>query len=180
MSDRVFAAGSEYVKIGTLSRPHGLRGHLKALLDPDSRETLKPGSQIRLVGDSRIREAVLEEITHLGRTCHLRFAETRDRKGAEEIAGWSIYRNIEDLPVLADDEYYWYQMAGSRVLDEEGRFLGILEEMFSTPAHDVWVARSGEKEFLIPAIDEAVITVDREKKTVRVKNLKELWEVDGR
>jgi 16S rRNA processing protein RimM len=65
------------------------------------------------------------------------------------------------------------------VFDEEDRLLGILGEMFSTPAHDIWVARSGEKEYLIPAVDEVVLAVDLEKKTVRVKNWKELWEVDG-
>jgi 16S rRNA processing protein RimM len=171
--------GPGYLRIGTIARPHGLRGHLKVHLDPDSRQTLRPGSRVWLADAEQFREALLEEINNQGRVCVLRFAEFRDREAAEGVTGWSMDREIDDLPVLAADEYYWFQVAGLTVFDEEDRLLGILEEMFSTPAHDIWVARSGGKEYLIPAVAEVVLAVDREKKTVRVKNLKELWEVDG-
>lgn len=168
-----------YLRIGVATRPHGLRGHLRVHLDPDSRGSLHPGDRVRLADESHSREVVLEEINSQGRVCLVRFTGVRDREAAEELVGWSIYREAGDLPVLADGHYYWYQMAGSQVFDEEDRLLGILEEMFSTPAHDIWVARSGKKEYLIPAVDEVVLAVDLEKKTVRVRNWKELWEVDG-
>jgi 16S rRNA processing protein RimM len=168
-----------YLRIGTISRPHGLRGQVKVNLDPDSRATLQPGSRLRLAGAAQFREVVLEEIHNQGRGCLVRFREVRDRQAAEGLVGWSIYREAVDLPVLPENQYYWYEVAGSQVLDEEDRPLGILEEMFSTPAHDIWVARSGKKEYLIPAVEEVILGVDREKKTVRVKNLKALWEVDG-
>lgn len=168
-----------YLRIGVITRPHGLRGHLRVQLDPDSRGSLQPGSRVRLADESHFREVVLEEINSQGRVFLVRFKGVRDREAAAGLVGWSIFREAGDLPALDDDHYYWYQMAGSQVFDEEDRLLGILEEMFSTPAHDIWVARSGKKEYLIPAVDEVVLAVDLEKKTVRVKNWKELWEVDG-
>ncbi|MBI5582618.1 MAG: 16S rRNA processing protein RimM [Deltaproteobacteria bacterium] len=171
--------GSGYLPIGTITRPHGLRGLLKVRMDAGSRENLQPGSRVRLSGEGPFREAVLEEIKDQGPVCLVRFAEVRDREAAEALVGWSIHVEAASLPVLADDEYYWYEVVGSKVFDEEDRYLGILEEIFSTPAHDIWVARAGEKEYLIPAVAEVVLAVDRVKKTVQVQNLKELWEVDG-
>jgi 16S rRNA processing protein RimM len=153
---------------------------LKVHLDPASRQTLQPGSRVWLADAEQFREVLLEEINNRGRVCVLRFAEFRDREAAAGVTGWSIHRKSGDLPLLAEGEYYWYQVAGLSVFDEEDRLLGVLEEVFSTPAHDIWVARSGGKEYLIPAVDEVIVAVDREKKTVRVKNLQELWEVDGR
>ena len=76
-----------------------------------------------------------------------------DRQGAEALVGRSLFVPEETLGQLPEGEYYWHQMIGLRVVSEEGRFLGRLEEVFSTPAHDIWVARTPEKEYLIPAVD---------------------------
>jgi 16S rRNA processing protein RimM len=179
LNDLSFLTGSGYLRIGTIARPHGLRGQLKVRMDAGSRDALQPGSLVRLTAEGQSREVVLEEIKDLGPACLVRFSEIRDRGTAEALAGWSIHVKAAALPALEDDAYYWYELVGSRVFDEEDRFLGILEEIFSTPAHDIWVARDEKKEYLIPAVAEVVLAVDRLKKTVRVKNLKELWEVDG-
>ena len=36
----------------------------------------------------------------------------------------------------------------------------MLEEIFSTAAHDIWVIRNDEKEVLLPAVEDFVISVD--------------------
>jgi len=70
-------------------------------------------------------------------------------------------------------------LSGLRVVSEEGRFLGCLEEVISTSAHDVWVARAPGKEYLIPAVAEVILSVDQREGEIKVRELPGLWEVDG-
>ena len=42
----------------------------------------------------------------------------------------------------------------------DGSRLGTIEEIFSNGAHDVWVVRDGEREFLIPVIEDVVKGMD--------------------
>ena len=42
----------------------------------------------------------------------------------------------------------------------DGSRLGAIEEIFSNGANDVWVVRDGEREFLIPVIEDVVKSID--------------------
>ena len=57
---------------------------------------------------------------------------------------------------------------GSSVLDEDGAEVGKLCEVLETPAHRVYVVK-GEKEHLIPAIPEFVMSTDAEAGIIRVR-----------
>lgn len=171
--------GNGYLTIGKVSKPHGLRGQVKALVGPDSLEHLQPGRSIWLGYPDRLRQVEIETRAVRGRTCILGFSGVGDRNAAEALVGADIQISAEDLPELPEGEYYWHQVAGLRVVSEEGQFLGTLQDMFSTPAHDIWVARSPGQEVFIPAVAEVVLAVDREGNEVRVRNGPEWWEGDG-
>ena len=48
----------------------------------------------------------------------------------------------------------------SRWRQKEGKPLGTLSAVFETPGNDVYVVESGEKELLIPAIEDVICEVD--------------------
>jgi 16S rRNA processing protein RimM len=73
-----------------------------------------------------------------------------------------------DLPDLADDEFYWFEIEGLTVVDRTRGEIGILEDMFSTAAHDIYVVRGRLGEILIPAVDEFVLGVDQEERRMTV------------
>ena len=56
-------------------------------------------------------------------------------------------------------------------MTDQGRFLGLLEEIFSTPAHDIWVIRDDKKELMLPAVEDFVISVDLPQRQIRVRDL---------
>ena len=168
-----------FLEIGRIVKPQGLRGQVKVWMDPGSGESLQAGRRVWLTGEAGSREYGIDEFKIQGRAGVLRLTGIQDRQSAEQLVGRAIQVRADALQELPAGEYYWHQMAGSRVVDEEGRFLGTLEKMFSTPAHDVWVARSEDQEYLIPAVAEVIVSVNREENEVRVRNLKAWWEVDG-
>jgi 16S rRNA processing protein RimM len=170
---------SGYLWIGAITKPHGLRGHLIVQAEPDSGDSLKPGGRVVVGRDQNQEELEISEAQARGRHFIVRFKGVEDREGAEVLVGRSLYVPEESLGQLPEGEYYWHQMIGLRVVSEGGRFLGRLKEVFSTPAHDVWVARASGKEYLIPAVDEVILSVDPREGEIKVRTLPGLWEVDG-
>jgi len=52
--------------------------------------------------------------------------------------------------------------------DGDGALLGHLREIIATPAHDVYVVRRGEKELLLPAVEEVVTEINLEEGWIKV------------
>lgn len=64
------------------------------------------------------------------------------------------------LPPLHEGEFYYYQVEGLRVVTTAGDCIGTITASFFSGGHDVWVVRQGEKEYLVPVIDEVVRSLD--------------------
>jgi len=77
---------------------------------------------------------------------------------------------LEDLP---EGEYFWRDIIGLDVYDEEGKHLGVIESIFPTGSNDVYVCK-GEREILLPAIAEVICHVDIDKRIMTVRLLEGL------
>jgi 16S rRNA processing protein RimM len=84
---------------------------------------------------------------------------------------------LQQLPALAEGEYYWVELEGLRVVNLEGLTLGVISHLLETGANDVMVVvseaksppgPSGGQDHLIPYVPEVVKQVDLESGVVRV------------
>jgi 16S rRNA processing protein RimM len=73
------------------------------------------------------------------------------------------------VPELPDGHYYECDLIGLAVRTDEGRSIGILEEIWNLPGNPVFVVRQEEKELLIPAAKELVVAVDLPARTMTVR-----------
>jgi 16S rRNA processing protein RimM len=67
--------------------------------------------------------------------------------------------------------FYHFEILGARVSTDEGRYLGIVTEILTTGAHDVYVVQGEQREYLIPATDDVVRQIDREHQTIIIHPL---------
>lgn len=103
-----------------------------------------------------------------------------DRDGADRIKNLEISINIEQLPALDGDDFYWRELVGMEVKTVKGYHLGSVKEMFATGSNDVMLVDAnpndafGKKQRMIPYLyDQVVIEVNRESKLITVD-----WEPD--
>jgi 16S rRNA processing protein RimM len=108
----------------------------------------------------------------------LALREVKRIEEAEELVGCSVYVDKADLKPLPPDEFYWYQLQGLRVETEDGKLLGILEEILPTGGNDVFVVRKDGQEILLPATEEVVVRVDLKEKIMVVHLLEGLLPED--
>lgn len=89
-----------------------------------------------------------------------------------ELRNQLVYVQVADRPPLPAGEYYHHQVLGCRVVTEDGRVLGTLQDILSTGANDVYVVRPETgPEILLPVIKSVVLAVDLEKRQIKVNLL---------
>ena len=103
-----------------------------------------------------------------------RVGDIEDRDAAAALRGRLIGIKAAALPQAADDEYYWRDLVGLKVLDLAGDTVGQVLELMATGANDVLVvaldeslAEAGTQE-LIPFHRQFVPEVDLERGTLTV------------
>jgi len=64
------------------------------------------------------------------------------------------------LPPTAAGEFYYFQAVGCEIVTTTGLPIGIIEEVFSNGANDVWVVRDRAAEYLVPVIEDIVKRID--------------------
>jgi 16S rRNA processing protein RimM len=64
--------------------------------------------------------------------------------------------------------FFIQDIIGASVVDENGAELGTLAEVFESPAANIYVVR-GEREILIPAVDEFILNTDAENGKITVR-----------
>jgi len=164
---------ADFLLIGKVAKPHGLRGQVKVHSYASSYENFFAGRKVYLSQGEEMKALLISEGKVQAHSLLLHFQGLDNRQQAEAISGCSLYIEQKDLQALPEGEYYWYQLIGSRVYNDQGRFLGILEEIFSTPAHDIWVIRDDKKEILLPAVEDFVISVDLPQREIRIRDLED-------
>jgi 16S rRNA processing protein RimM len=160
-----------FLLIGEVAKPHGLRGQVKVHSYASSDESFSPGRHVFLSRGQEMKEWLISETKVQGQSILLTFQGLDNREQAEKIVGSALYLNKEELDPLPEGEYYWYQLIGARVYDDQDQFIGIMEEIIPTAAHDIWVVRDGKKESLFPAVEDFILSVNKASGEIRVRDL---------
>lgn len=155
------------LRVGRVVKTQGIKGEVRVSSPGKEALAQSRGKTVYLEDPKGNRKAFTVESTRPQRELTvLAFREIKSIEEAQELIGCSVYAEKENLPPLAADEFYWYQLQGLRVEAEDGRFIGILEEVFPTGSNDVFVVRKEGKEILIPATDEVVARINLQEKVM--------------
>lgn len=97
-----------------------------------------------------------------------------DRDAANALKGTEIAIERALLPALRKGQYYWTDLEGLRVVNQDDVELGLVDHLFDNGAHPILVIRDGKRERMIPFVfDHHVVSVDLEGGLIRVD-----WDAD--
>lgn len=146
--------------VGTVVRPHGLRGDVIVHVESEAPERFAPGSVLGC------GEGVLTVETSRPHTAQgpnrliVRFWEIAGHDAAEELRGAPLTIAAADAAPPPEGAYYPHQLEGLAVVDESGATLGTLARVEFGRANDIWVVNVDGEEVLVPAVAEFVVAVD--------------------
>ncbi len=166
-AERTVNPADDYLVIGRIVAPHGVRGEVKVDIEAED-----PGRfsalDVVYLGPRHSRYEVESTRLHKGRVLLL-VKGIADRNAAETLRGQMVMVAVEDAIPLEEGAYYYHEVEGLQVVDEEGRPLGVLTEILATGANDVYVIQGARGELLLPAIRGVVLAIEPEEGRVVVK-----------
>ena len=162
----------EYLNVVKIVNTHGIRGEVRVISQTDfPDERYQKGEKLFL-----FREGMPPlELTVAGHRRHKNF-DLLTFEGYPNINDVEKFRDgilkvaKDNLAQLAEDEYYYHQIIGLIVVDEDDKEIGKIKEILSPGANDVWVVqRKGKKDALIPYIASVVKEIDLANGIVKVE-----------
>lgn len=159
----------EYLILGEILRPHGVRGEIRMRIITDYPERLHELKTLYLgksTDDPNKESITLKSVRFHKEYALLTIQGISDRSKADTLRGKTVMIGIEDAVPLEEGEYYLFELIGLTVI-ADGENIGDIKEVLQTGANDVYIVdgpRYGE--LLIPAHDETIIELDFENEIV--------------
>jgi 16S rRNA processing protein RimM len=159
----------DFVLIGEVVKPHGIRGEIKVYPFSEQPENFKKYKKIVLQpsADAEKQAYTVAGCRVQGKLAIIQLDEIKTRDDAEVLQGSGVWLDKAWLPPLASDEYYWHQLKGLEVETETGRPLGRVTGLFHTAAHDIMIVSGTGGELMIPVKEDIVRNINsREGKVI--------------
>ncbi len=161
------------LRVGRLTKPHGLKGAIKLELFTDNPE-------VRFAPGSTFSVQVPDDSPWFGKTITIRelkwfnehpvgfFEEIADRTAAESIVKAILWIDQSEAESLVEpDAWYGHQLAGLSVR-RDGQEIGTVTEVQHFPAQDILVVKTPRGEVLVPFVSAIVPEVNIEERFISV------------
>lgn len=149
------------ILMGKVAATHGIKGQLRVISYSGRFDTLLFVDSVMLKDRSgRTGTFAVAAATVHGKKLLLSLEGFTDINQVLPFVGSELYLRREQLPPSEEDEYYWYDLIGLKVVTVQGELLGRLESIMETGSNDVYVVKSAEREYLIPALQDVVANID--------------------
>lgn len=159
----------EYLQVGVITNTHGIRGEVKVFPTTDDPARFKKLKQVFLDTGKEYLEMEIEQVKFLKQLVILKFKGYDTINDIEKYKQKRLLVDREHAVKLKKDEYFIADLLGLSVYTESGGHLGTLKDVLQTGANDVYVVEMEDnKEVLIPAIRECILSVDLDKRRMQV------------
>ena len=160
------------LKVGKIVNTHSLKGEVKVISSTDfEEERFKKGSKLLITrGNQLIREVVVQSYRNHKNFLLVKFEGIDSVEEAEKLKNLQIKIDSDEVGELEENEFYFHEIIGCEVFDENEKLLGEIIEILTPGANDVWVIKGQNgKEILIPYIEDVVKKIDIESKKIDIE-----------
>jgi 16S rRNA processing protein RimM len=170
-------AQPEWLELGIIVRPHGVRGELRFV--PHDLEVDLPDPPVAVRVRTKAGAPLQTTITHRRTTegAYLIYLEAiSDRTAAEKVKGARVDIDGATLPAAAADEAYVFELVGAEAVDREGQPLGVVKAVLKNPGHDLLAIDTPGGERLVPLVPAVLVRFERKERRVVLAVPEGLWD----
>jgi len=152
------SAPPEFLVVGHILAPHGIKGELKIRVMTDFPDRFLPGNTLYI--DSRPLE--IDSSRPHKQHLLIKLAGIATREDAEKLGGRDLTIPRSEIRALSNGEYYAFELIDLEVVTTDGNHVGRIIDLITTASNDVYVVQGPRGEVLIPAIENVVKSIDIE------------------
>lgn len=162
-----------WIIIAQFGRPHGVKGFVTVHSFTEPRDNVlkyanwhafihNQWQPIKLIGVEVQKKSIITKIEGYP-----------DRESVARLTNVTIAVQQDQLESLKPGDYYWHQLIGMNVTNQQGEPFGSVTELIPTGANDVLVV-VGDRRHLIPYLpDQVILSIDPKKQLIIVD-----WDLD--
>lgn len=155
----------ECYQLGKITKPFGFKGQVIMFLDVDCPEDYAEldSAFVEVKGNLVPYFFKLENIN--GNKAVATFEDLTPEE-AQALVGHELYLPLDLLPKLTGNQFYFHEVIGFNVIDDEHGDIGTIKSIIEYPTQPLFQIMKDEAEILIPMIDPVIKEVDRENKRI--------------
>jgi 16S rRNA processing protein RimM len=173
------ASSLELIIVGTVRRPHGLRGEVVVEVLTDVPDRFAIGAELTALpppgrpGPGAVRQLVIRTVRPYRGTVLLSFAGIEDRDEAQALRGSDLAVGPDRSPPLPPDTWYHFQLLGCRLIDRRcgdlGEVVALVEDgggilmMVEAPCEE------GRRRLPVPLVKSFLVRVDLPARRIEVE-----------
>jgi|TARA_B100000767_G_C19407194_1_gene386441 16S rRNA processing protein RimM len=158
----------DFVIMGRIGGPFGIKGWLKLQVFSEEIDTLGKYKNWYLSNDEKNWKLIkVEQYKISTNKVSVKFYDVGDRTTSDPYKGYLVGVPRDSLPKLKENEYYWNDLIGYKVINLQDILLGKVDTFLETGANDVLVVE-GSKQRLIPYTPSTIIKIDKKQQKIAV------------
>jgi|TARA_B110000438_G_C15485395_1_gene509110 16S rRNA processing protein RimM len=158
----------DFVVMGRIGGSFGIKGWLKLQVFSEEIDTLGKYKNWYLSNDEKNWKLTkVEQYKISTNKVSVKFYDVDDRTTSDPYKGYLVGVPRDSLPKLKENEYYWNDLIGYKVINLQDILLGQVDTFLETGANDVMVVE-GSKQRLIPYTPSTIIKIDKKQQKIAV------------
>ena len=164
----------EFIECGQIVGTHGIKGEVRVNPWCDTPAFLTKFKKFYLDDEGRecikvIKSRAANNITLV------KFENIDSVEDADKLRGTVIYIKRDDADL--GDRHFIEEIIGCNVYcNDSGEKLGTVTDVIPLPANDVWQVTNNGKDYLVPAIDDVIVSVDVANDKIIINQLKGIFD----
>lgn len=165
----------EFFELGQIVNTFGIKGFVKVVPYTEDVSRFEQLNKVFLVKSDIKSEYEIEEVKYHKNFVLIKFKNINTVEDAENLRNYYIQVKREDLGEPEEGTYYIADLIGINVYSDDGKFLGVLEDIYNTGSNDIYVVREKNgKQILLPAINDVIKEIDVTDRKILVHLIKGL------
>ena len=153
--------------LGRITKPFGVKGQVMLFLDVDEPQDYASLDSVLIDIKGSLVPYFLKSIKLNGNKATVEFEDLSPDE-ALALVGRELYLPLDVLPELTGNQFYFHEVVGFKIIDENHGDIGTLASIIEYPAQPLFQIMKNGTEILIPVIDPIIRQVDRKEKTIYI------------
>lgn len=169
---------SDCFEWGRVVKPQGLKGAIVVHIDADNPNDYKGLDAFLIETEGQLVPYLIEELKiNNNNKAVVKLEDVSTVEMATALVKSTIFLPLRALPKLKDGQFYYHDLIGYTVMDQQQGELGKVSTFYSKPGQDLLAMEYKGKEVLIPVTDDVIMRPDFEKNTLHVNLPEGLLEI---
>lgn len=153
---------------GKVTKTHGLKGEITIKLDVVNPSDFKDLRYVLVEQGANLIPYFIESQKLNGDKMIVRFQDVNTMEQAVVFMGKGVFLPNELLPELDDDDFYYKEIIGFTLVDEQNGEVGQISDVLEYPTQAVIQVMKDGKEILIPIHDDIIRKVNKKAKILDI------------